>query len=49
MTPRRAAALLVLAGELLLVVGVGLIYLPAGIIVAGVSLAFIGRQVRENA
>lgn len=42
MTPRQVSLLLVVAGAVVVVVGVGLWSLPAGLVVAGVSLILIG-------
>lgn len=42
LSPRAWSLLLVLAGAVLVSVGVGLAYLPAGVVVGGVALVAIG-------
>ena len=44
MTPERMAALLVIVGMVVTVVGVAVVYPPAAIIAGGVCLAALGIQ-----
>jgi len=49
MTPARMAALLVVTGAAVAIVGVALIYLPAAIIASGACLAALGLDERRRA
>jgi hypothetical protein len=49
MTPARLAALLIVAGAVVAIVGVALIYLPLAIIAGGLCLAALGLDERRRA
>jgi hypothetical protein len=49
MNEDRIAAALMVGGSALAVVGLALVYLPAGIIAAGVGLALVGLDGRRRA
>jgi hypothetical protein len=49
MTPARLAALLIVAGAIVAIVGVALVSIPASIITGGVCLAALGLDERRRA
>ena len=49
MTPTRLAALLIVAGAIVAIVGVALVSIPAAVITGGVCLAALGLDERRRA